>query len=381
MNEPAVASLRAPDADTVGAAAPLQLGARQRAMLQEMGVRLWWPQAPLASAFASALPGQDDGAQKDGEVASLLQAGANVCTNGKDASSQDLAVTARATGIAPAALAMPDAGSDVKAAQAAFVATPAAARLHPASAQAEPDLRVGKSQLDTRQPNACPLNARTPVVPQRAYALHDGQRGEPAHAEKPPASGGHAVGAARWLLVLDPPGLEELPATEQRAQADVRRLLMNMVAAVRLEPYRVHHMCAAQCVVAPGQMLSEAELAPWRASLWQEMQRLQPQLLLCMGRHAAYSVLGSSAPLGQLRGQAHRMAWSEAAACERENNAGMADDAAQAAGGRAELAALVATPVVVTFPPAYLLRTPAAKREAWQDLCLAHALSQLPLQA
>ena len=358
MNEPAVASLRAPDADTAGATAPLQLGARQRAMLQEMGVRLWWPQAPFASAFASALPGQDDGVQKDGEIASLPQAGANACANGKDVLPQDLAATARATGMAPAALAMPDAGSDVgsdvKAAQAAFAVTPAAARLQAASAQAEPDLRVGKSQLDTRQPNACPLNTRTPVVAQQAYALHDGQRGEPAHAEKPPASGGHAVGAARWLLVLDPPGLEELPATEQRAQADVRRLLMNMVAAVRLEPYRVHHMCAAQCVVAPGQMLSEAELAPWRASLWQEMQRLQPQLLLCMGRHAAYSVLSSSAPLRQLRGQAHRMAWSEAAACERENNAGMADDAAQAAGGRAELAALAATPVVVTFPPAYL---------------------------
>jgi DNA polymerase len=28
-------------------------------------------------------------------------------------------------------------------------------------------------------------------------------------------------------------------------------------------------------------------------------------------------------------------------------------------------------PVVVTYHPAYLLRTPKQKREAWKDLCLA----------
>ena len=37
-------------------------------------------------------------------------------------------------------------------------------------------------------------------------------------------------------------------------------------------------------------------------------------------------------------------------------------------------AALAHIPVVVSYPLAYLLRTPAAKRQTWQDLCLAHAL-------
>lgn len=194
--------------------------------------------------------------------------------------------------------------------------------------------------------------ARTayPPVQQQAYALLGGA-----------AANEQAPSGMRWLLVLDPPGLSEQAAGEPATQADVRRLLANMMAAVRLDAAQTYHFCAAQAVVAPGQMLNEADMGPWRARLVQEIQRLQPQLLLCLGRHAAYSVLGSQAPLGQLRGQAHRMAWSVAA---------IDAIAATASADGTHL------PVVVSYPPAYLLRNPAAKRQAWQDLCLAHALTE-----
>ena len=57
-----------------------------------------------------------------------------------------------------------------------------------------------------------------------------------------------------------------------------------------------------------------------------------------MGRFAVQSLLGSNDPIGKLRGRVHR--YGE-------------------------------TPVVVTYHPAYLLRNPADKARAWDDLCLA----------
>jgi DNA polymerase len=60
-----------------------------------------------------------------------------------------------------------------------------------------------------------------------------------------------------------------------------------------------------------------------------------------MGRFAAQSLLATDEAIGKLRGRVHR--WRD-------------------------------TPVVVTYHPAYLLRTPADKARAWDDLCLAASL-------
>ncbi|MDO4796201.1 MAG: uracil-DNA glycosylase family protein [Brachymonas sp.] len=307
--------------ETLPAVGCLQLDARQRAMLAEMGVRLWWPQAVAA------------------EVAF------------------DQDATHSAEGVASSQAA-------ISVAQQSATAQPTAASVHNQQLRPVPEPRVQTAparaahQTDSQAPR--PAARAQPPVPQQAHALLGG-----AFA---PASAAQVTEGMRWLLVLDPPGLSEHAAGEPAAQADVRRLLLNMMAAVRLDAAQAYHLCAAQAVVAPGQMLDEAALVPWRASLAQEIRRLQPQLLLCLGRHAAYCVLGSQAPLGQLRGQAHRMAWPAA----------VADASAEATTSTAAGGADI--PVVVSYPPAYLLRNPAAKRQAWQDLCLAHALAQEALQ-
>lgn len=57
-----------------------------------------------------------------------------------------------------------------------------------------------------------------------------------------------------------------------------------------------------------------------------------------MGRFAVQSLLKSSEPLGKLRGRVHQVQ---------------------------------GVPVIVTYHPAYLLRSPADKALAWDDLCLA----------
>jgi DNA polymerase len=59
---------------------------------------------------------------------------------------------------------------------------------------------------------------------------------------------------------------------------------------------------------------------------------------VALGRHAAHSLLKTELPLARLRGQRHDYH---------------------------------GTPLIVTYHPAYLLRSPADKRKAWDDLCLA----------
>ncbi|MFN9788048.1 MAG: uracil-DNA glycosylase family protein [Planctomycetia bacterium] len=80
----------------------------------------------------------------------------------------------------------------------------------------------------------------------------------------------------------------------------------------------------------------ETELcAPW---LERQIELMQPRIIIALGRHAAGYLLGSNGSLASLRGRVH----------ERRG-----------------------IPVVATYHPAYLLRTPADKKECWQDIQLA----------
>ncbi len=85
------------------------------------------------------------------------------------------------------------------------------------------------------------------------------------------------------------------------------------------------------------------EATSCRPYLEQQIELISPKLILAVGRIAAQQLLQSDAPLGRLRGQKHYL------------NGGQ-------------------LPVVVTYHPAYLLRSPAQKRKAWQDLCMARQI-------
>ena len=83
------------------------------------------------------------------------------------------------------------------------------------------------------------------------------------------------------------------------------------------------------------------EAAACRGYLDRQIELVAPRIILAVGRIAAQQLLGSDEPVGRLRGRVHRI------------------------GG---------IPVVVTYHPAYLLRSPAQKRKAWADLCLARSV-------
>ena len=80
------------------------------------------------------------------------------------------------------------------------------------------------------------------------------------------------------------------------------------------------------------------ELAQCEAFLIRQVQLLQPRIILAMGAFAVKSLLRSTEPVGKLRGRVHHYQ---------------------------------GVPLIVTYHPAYLLRNPADKARAWDDLCLA----------
>ena len=74
--------------------------------------------------------------------------------------------------------------------------------------------------------------------------------------------------------------------------------------------------------------------------LMRQIELIQPKLILAVGRIAAQNLLQCDTPIGKLRGEVHTF-----------RDTGI--------------------PLLATYHPAYLLRSPAEKRKAWQDLQLA----------
>lgn len=149
---------------------------------------------------------------------------------------------------------------------------------------------------------------------------------------------------ADWMIIGEAPGAEE----DRRGEPFVGRagkLLDEMLRAVGLDRQTVFIANVLKCR-PPGNRDPHAdESSQCRAYLDRQIELLNPKLILAVGRIAAQLLLGTDAPLGRLRGQAHKI-------------------------GAAEI------PVVITYHPAYLLRSPSQKRKVWQDLCLARSIVQ-----
>lgn len=300
------------------------LDARQRAMLAEMGVRVW-------------LPGED--APRGGKPSEQAQQ-----VLGKTAL-QNTAATAAGSPAVAQPLSQPlmqPAQTAVNQQQSEKPRTKAAHSSAAAAGQAQTE---ASQDVSAQQPVICQSPAY--LLPMRLQAGVD---------EK--AALAAAEGLPRWLFVLD----VSAAAPEGHAQGEPHisghagQLLLNMAAAVRLRYGQVYGCRVAPSAPLAGRQVGGAELQHYADFLRREIARLQPQVVVAMGRYAAMSLLNTQTALGQLLGKAHRMAWPES-------------DAHNAAG-------CAAIPVVVTYPLAYLLRNPQAKRQAWQDLCMAHALAQ-----
>jgi len=148
---------------------------------------------------------------------------------------------------------------------------------------------------------------------------------------------------ARLMVVGEAPGEQEDLSGEPFVGA-AGQLLDRMLAALGLtrgeaEPGRqVFIANTLKCRPPRNRNPAPEELAACQPYLERQVALVQPRVILAMGKFAVQTLLGSDAPVGKLRGQVHR--WR-------------------------------GVPLVVTYHPAYLLRQPADKARAWDDLCLA----------
>jgi DNA polymerase len=143
--------------------------------------------------------------------------------------------------------------------------------------------------------------------------------------------------AARLLFVGEGPGADEdaqgLPFVGKAGQ-----LLNNMISAMGLRREQVYIANVVKCR-PPGNRTPEPEegntCSPF---LFRQIDVIRPQVIVALGATAATYLLGLRQPLAGLRGRVH--AWRGAQ-------------------------------LIVTYHPAYLLRDPRQKKEAWVDLQIA----------
>ena len=148
--------------------------------------------------------------------------------------------------------------------------------------------------------------------------------------------------SADWMIIGEAPGAEE----DRRGEPFVGRagkLLDEMLRSVGLARDAVFIANLLKCRPPQNRDPAVGEAAACRSYLDRQIALLAPKLILVVGRITAQHLLETDAPLGRLRGQRHYL-----------NNGQL--------------------PVVVTYHPAYLLRSPTQKRKAWQDLCLARQI-------
>ena len=149
---------------------------------------------------------------------------------------------------------------------------------------------------------------------------------------------------ARLLIVGEGPGHDE----DIRGEPFVGRsghLLDRMLATIGIAREQVYITNIVKCRPPNNRDPKASEAQQCRVYLDAQIKQIAPKVILSVGRVSAHNLLGSNLPVGKLIQQIHQLPGTE-------------------------------IPVKVTYHPAYLLRSPAAKAIAWQDLKLLHRMLQ-----
>ena len=143
---------------------------------------------------------------------------------------------------------------------------------------------------------------------------------------------------ADWLLVGEAPGAEEDRLGEPFV-GQAGKLLDNMLAALGLmRGKNVYIANVLKCRPPANRNPAPEEVAQCAPHLLRQIALIKPKLILAMGRFAVQTLLNTEASISSLRGRVHRYA---------------------------------GVPLVVTYHPAYLLRSLPEKAKAWEDLVFA----------
>jgi DNA polymerase len=141
---------------------------------------------------------------------------------------------------------------------------------------------------------------------------------------------------AELLVVGEAPGADE----DLQGEPFVGRagqLLNSMLRAMRAPRETVYIANVLKCRPPGNRDPAPEEVRCCLPYLQRQIELIAPRLMLAVGRIAAQNLLATDTPIGKLRGAVHRFGTQ-------------------------------GTPLIVTYHPAYLLRSPGQKRQSWIDL-------------
>ena len=310
----------------------LHLDKRQRAMLAEMGVRVWSPMSEAAVMGAPAVETLVLDRSASAPAEAVTQAHAEEAHSFAAASELATQAIANAAGHDTAAQQMP---------------TPVA-KAEPAPAPAPAPIIIqrpeGIDQMD--------WSALHSTVSGCQACTLCGSRQNTVFGVGTPAKGGQAP-QVDWLIVGETPGEDEDRQGEPFV-GQAGKLLDNMLGAMKLsrtgermaEGGGVYITNVLKCRPSGNRNPKPEEVAQCLPYLERQVSLLKPKMILAMGRFAVQALLRDSVPelegtpYGKLRGRVYQYQ---------------------------------GVPVVVTYHPNYVLRNLPEKAKVWADLCLAMA--------
>jgi DNA polymerase len=149
---------------------------------------------------------------------------------------------------------------------------------------------------------------------------------------------------ADWMVIGEAPGAEEDRQGEPFV-GNAGQLLNNMLLAVGLKREQVYIANILKCRPPNNRDPRPEEVLKCEPFLRRQVELVNPKIILAVGRIAAHNLLKTDISLSKLRGKCYFYGENE-------------------------------TPLIVTYHPAYLLRSPSEKRKAWQDLLFAQSISR-----
>lgn len=215
-----------------------------------------------------------------------------------------------------------------------------------------PDEYAQWAALTERDPDDFPDFDDPPAPPVDERAAHiagldwEGLRAEvaactacPLHAGRRNPVFGVGDRQARWMIIGEAPGADEDRLGEPFV-GKAGKLLDRMLQALGLDRNQVFIANILKSRPPNNRDPQPEEVRACWPFLARQIELVQPAIILAVGRIAAHRLLDTDLAMGQLRGRVHRF-------------------------GPAGI------PLVVTYHPAYLLRSPREKRKSWEDLQLA----------
>lgn len=158
----------------------------------------------------------------------------------------------------------------------------------------------------------------------------------------------------RVVFVGEAPGFEE----DQQGLAFVGRagqLLTSMIKAMGFSRDEVFICNVLKCRPPGNRTPAHDEIAACSPYLFEQLRILRPEVIIALGAPASQTLLRTGESIGRLRGRFHEF-YPSGTAGEGES-----------------------IPLMPTYHPAYLLRSPGEKRKAWEDLMKVMELLGLPI--